>query len=182
MTETELKLFDPEAVIKNLPLQDKMVVLDLGCGSGYFSLPLARMVRPSGKVIAIDIWKPALDVLTLKAKLAGLFNIIETKQLDIENPAGFGLGAESVDVVLISNVLFQIENKAQVFKEVFRVLKNNGYLVVIEWYPEKLPQNQFLYAINKEDLVKLLIELGFKPDREVLSTATHYGLLFRKFS
>lgn len=179
-TETELKLFDPEAVIKNLPIQDRMLILDLGCGSGYFTLPLARMIRPMGKVIAIDIWKPALDVLTLKAKLAGLFDVIETRQQDIESPKGLGLETGSVDLVLISNVLFQIENKKQVFEEIFRVLKNNGYLAVIEWQSEKLPQNQFFYPINKEELIKLLVSLGFKPDRDILNTATHYGLLFRK--
>lgn len=179
-TNMEASFINPNEVVKNLPLHDGMVVADLGCGSGFFSLAMAQIVKPTGKIIAIDIWKPALDTLGLKAKLAGLFNIIETKQVNLENPKGTGLNKESVDLVLISNVLFQIDDKEMLFQEIWRILKYNGYLVLLEWHPEKLPNSHLLKPVGYEALLKILLDIGFKRDRDILFTATHYGLLLKK--
>jgi len=171
---------NPQEIIKNLPLQEGMVVADFGCGSGFFSLAMAEKIKPNGQVVAIDIWKPALDVLTLKAKLTGLFNIIETKQGDLEAPKTLNLKENYFDLVLVSNVLFQIEDKTAVLKEAYRILKPNGYLVIIEWQPEKLPNAPLLKAIDKEPLIKLVAEIGFEIDREIASLPTHYSLLAKK--
>jgi len=176
----EASFINPNEVVKNLPLHDGMVVVDLGCGSGFFSLAMAKLVRPSGLVVALDIWKPALNTLNLKAKLAGLFNIIETKQVDLESPKGTGLNKESVDLAFISNVLFQIEDKNKLFQEILRILKPNGYLALIEWHPEKLPNAHLLKPIGHDEVLKMLIEIGFKTDRDILFTNTHYGILVKK--
>lgn len=170
---------NPQTVVNLLPLKEGMVVADFGCGSGFFSLAMAQIVKPSGKVVALDIWKPSLETLAFRAKAAGLFNIIETKWANLEEPKGSGLPNNSCDLVLISNLLFQVENKTNVILEAKRVLKNNGKLVVIDWQPDKLPSPQKLFPIPKQELLSILEENGFELEREIAVGVTHYGFLLK---
>jgi ubiquinone/menaquinone biosynthesis C-methylase UbiE len=170
---------NPEAIIKLLPLKEEMTVADFGCGSGYFSLALAKALRPRGRVIALDIWKPSLEALEFRSKLEGLFNIIETKWANLEEERGSGLPNDSCDLVLISNILFEIEKKDKIIEEAKRILKPEGFLVLIEWYPEKLPNREALFPINKDEALGLVEKYGFKLERELSLGITHYGFLLK---
>ena len=171
---------NPKDIVKNLNLHDNMIVADFGCGSGFFSLAMANLIRPSGKIIAIDIWKPALDALNLKAKLAGVYNIIESKQIDLEQENNPTLTKETVDLVLISNMLFQTEQKEIVLQNAWNFLKKDGYLAILEWEPDKLPNAYALKPITKDELLALCQKVGFISDREIVSNETHYGILMKK--
>ena len=170
---------NPQEIVKLLPLTNEMTIADFGCGSGYFSLALAKALKPSGRVIALDIWKPALETLEFRAKLEGLFNIIETKWANLEIPKGSGLPNNSCDLVFMSNILFQVKDKKVIIEEAKRVLKPGGYLVVIEWVPEKLPNREVLFPISKEDMLSLLEQQGFSLQRELPLGITHYGFLLK---
>ena len=84
---------------------------------------------------------------------------------------------DSCDLVLISNILFEVEKKEKLIQEAKRVLKLEGYLVLIEWYPDKLPSQKKLYPINKDESVDLLEKSGFRVERELSLGLTHYGFL-----
>ncbi|MBP8617615.1 MAG: hypothetical protein BWY48_00072 [Parcubacteria group bacterium ADurb.Bin305] len=170
---------NPQAVVNLLPLKEGMIVADFGCGSGFFSLAIAQIVKPSGKVIALDIWKPSLETLTFRAKASGLANVIETRWANLEAPQGSTLPNNYCDLVLMSNVLFQIENKTAVILEAKRVLKNTGKLVVIDWQSDKLPSPQKLFPISKPELLSLLEDNGFELERELAVGAAHYGFLLK---
>lgn len=169
--------FNPAEIVKTLPLKEGMVVADFGSGSGYFSLATAKIVRPSGRVIALDIWKPSLEALEFRAKMEGLLNIIETKWANLEEERGSKLPNASCDLVLITNILFEVENKKEFLLEVKRVLKPEGYIVVIEWHPDKLPAQKQLLPFSKEDALMLIEKLGFQIERELPLGITHYGFL-----
>lgn len=168
---------NPDEIVKALPLKEGMTVADFGSGAGYFSLAMARCLKPSGRVIALDIWKPSLEALEFRSKLEGLFNIIEPRWANLEGEKGSNLPNDSCDLVLVSNVLFEVEKKDNLIKEAKRVLKPEGYLVLIEWYPEKLPSPQKLYPLSKEECINLLEKSGFQIERELALGLTHYGFL-----
>ncbi|MGB9763242.1 MAG: class I SAM-dependent methyltransferase [Minisyncoccia bacterium] len=170
---------NPQTIVNLLPLTENMVVADFGCGNGYFSLELARKVKPNGKVIALDIWKPSLESLSFKSKIEGLNNIIQTKWANLELEKGSGLENKSCDLVFMSNILFEIKDKKQLIKEAERILKPNGFLVVIEWEPNKLPNSQFLFPLTKDEAIELIESFGFHLERELVVAITHYGLLFK---
>lgn len=170
---------NPEAIVKLLPLKEEMTVADFGCGAGYFSLAIAKAIRPSGRVIALDIWKPSLEALEFRSKLEGLFNIIETKWANLEQEKGSGLPNDSCDLVLISNILFEIEKKDIIIEEAKRILKPEGFLVLIEWHPDKLPNREALFPIKREEALALVEKYGFKLERELSLGITHYGFLFK---
>ena len=170
---------NPPDIINLLPLKEGMLVADFGCGNGYFSLEIAKRLKPSGKVIALDIWKPSLEALSFRAKLEGLVNIIETKWANLEQEKGSGLANNSCDLVFIANILFEIEKKDIILNEAKRVLKSEGHLVLIEWEPEKLPNKNFLYPISKQESLERLEKLGFQIERELSLGITHYGFLMK---
>ncbi len=172
-----MNFLNPSEVVKLLPLKEGMKVADFGCGSGYFSLAIAKFVQPGGKVIALDIWKPSLDSLKFRAQTAGLGSIIKTQWADLEKERGSQLPNNSCDLVLISNILFETENKEAVLKEARRVLKPEGFIALIEWEVNQLPSRELLHPIAKDDALILLDKYGFKIERELPLGPTHYGFL-----
>jgi len=168
---------NPSEITKLLPLKEGMKVADFGCGSGHFSLAIAKLIQPGGMVIALDIWKPALDSLKFRAKIAGLSNLIKTQWANLEEKHGSHLPNNSCDLVLVSNILFEVEDKDTIITEARRILKPGGFLVLLEWKPEKLPSQKSLYPLPKDDALALLEKYGFKLERELPLGITHYGFL-----
>lgn len=174
----------PQEVIKIFNLEPGMVVADFGCGMGHYSLLAARQVGDGGVVYAIDIQKELLQAVRSRAELEKIKNL-QIIWADLDLPNGSKLKDESVDFVILSNILFQSENRAQLIKEAFRILKINGRVGVVEWEPHKKeltlkagppPENR----ISKEDLKNLFVTNGFKLEREFSPGEGHYGLIFLK--
>jgi len=170
---------NPPDITNLLPLKEGMVIADFGCGNGYFTLEMAKRLKPSGKIIALDIWKPSLEALSFRARLEGLNNIIETKWANLEQEKGSGLTNDSCDLVFIANILFEIEKKNIIIAEAKRILKPEGFLVLIEWEPDKLPNKNFLFPISKQESLELLEKYGFQLERELSLGITHYGFLMK---
>jgi ubiquinone/menaquinone biosynthesis C-methylase UbiE len=131
---------------------------DFGCGSGYFSVLLAQSVLPSGTIYAIDILEDELKSAQEFANNLGVKNIRFLRQ-DLEKNSG--LANNQVDFVFISQVLYQSKEPQKIIKEAFRVIKNNGFLIVYE------PQaSNFLFSGQKvhsqEEIEKICTEIGFK--------------------
>lgn len=172
----------PAKVIENLDLGPAMTVADFGCGSGHYSLEAARKMSKSGKVYAIDIQQEAISFVRSQAKLESLVNI-ETIRADLETPDATRLRKDSVDLVIISNILFQAENKKQIIQEAFRILKSGGRTAIIEWDVENQtgafgPQME--KRITPQNAKDLFAEAGFVFEKEFNPGEHHYGLIFKK--
>lgn len=170
----------PEEVIKNIGLEPGMVVADFGAGSGHYSIAAAKIVRKTGKVYSIDIQKELLNAIKSTAAINNLSNI-EIIWSDLEIPEGSRLASGSVDVVIISNILFQVGNKEAVAKEAYRIAKDDGKTAVIEWSAESGKTGPPLESrISKSDCLDLFAKNGFNPEKEFIAGENHYGLLFKK--
>lgn len=170
----------PEEIVKNFELDPGMVVADFGCGSGHYSISAARLVGNSGTVYAIDVQKELLQSVKSQAKIRNLKNI-EIILANLEIPGASRLADGSVDFVIISNILFQAENREAVVKEVCRVLKNHGEAAVIEWGKENEKIGPPMEKrIKKEDAQALFFNEGFKLEKEFSAGEHHYGLIFKK--
>jgi len=108
---------NPNEVLKQVELQKSMIAVDFGCGSGGWAIPLAKKLE-DGKVFAIDILEEPLSALRAKIKLEKVFNI-EPIKADVEKTSR--LTSESCDLVLMSNLLFQVEDIKKVLEEGKRV-------------------------------------------------------------
>ena len=104
-------------------------VADVGAGAGYYSMRLSRMVGPTGKVFAEDIWAPALHWLALRVKLFDLPNV-EVVKGDDDNPK---LPANSLAAVLVVNSYHHFEKYQTMCEQILRSLKPGGRLVIADY-------------------------------------------------
>jgi ubiquinone/menaquinone biosynthesis C-methylase UbiE len=129
-------LVQPSArVIERSGIKPGMTVLDLGCGSGAFTLPAARVVGERGKIYAIDIQLVMLRQLERRLARAGSHDInnVELKQASAyELP----LPDESLDLVMSVAAFQEIPDKLRALREVKRVLKKGGTLALTEFVPD----------------------------------------------
>lgn len=171
---------NPERIVSRIDIRPGMAVADFGCGSGHFAIPAARLVGASGKVFAIDIQKHAIELIQSRANLEHLLQI-EPLWADLEAPEGSRLSASSLDVVIISNILFQAERKQEVIKEALRVLKPGAHLAIIEWDETPFPAGPPMISRMSRRSAQSLIEgVGFSIEKEFDAGSHHYGLLFKK--
>src|SRR3990167_4553293 len=122
----------PEKIVSEFGVREGMSVADFGSGAVYFTIILGQMVGESGKVYALDIQETALDNVRVKARAVGLKNI-EAIRTNLEVVGSSGLPDSSQDIVLLANILFQSDKKAEIIREAKRVLKDSGRLVLIDW-------------------------------------------------
>ncbi|MDF1498236.1 MAG: class I SAM-dependent methyltransferase [Patescibacteria group bacterium] len=169
---------NPDAIIKEINIKSGMFVADFGCGAGYFSIPVAKLVTNSGKVYAVDVLSSSLELVSSKAKLYGLLNV-ETIRGNVEVIGGSKIEDNSVDVVILANILFQCSDYNSLLGESKRILKDNGNIVIIDWIPDKVPIGpRFEHCVSQEDLEKISIKNGLKIIKKLNAGSRHYGMIF----
>jgi len=167
----------PDQVIQSLGLHQGDEVADLGAGSGYFTVRLAREVGPSGKVYAVDVDQQMLDYIERRAEEEKLDNI----QTILADPNDPKLGSASVDLIFICDVLHHISNRGEYYPKLFRALRLGGRLVNIDFQKRKLPVGPpEEMKIDKKDCIKEIEAGGFDFVKEFEFPKYQYFLLFEK--
>ncbi len=171
---------NPKRNIEQLALEQGMNVADFGAGAGYLAVEAAEVVGKKGRVYVIDIQQELLTKATHLAQEHHLESIIFIHG-DLEKENGSTLPDESVDVVIISNLLFQVEDKNAVFAEANRILKKNGKVLIVDWresFGGVGPQPE--YVLSEEEVRSLAEKNGFEFVSNIDAGAYHYGLIFKK--
>jgi ubiquinone/menaquinone biosynthesis C-methylase UbiE len=169
---------DPRSNVLQMGLREGMKVGDFGAGSGHFSLAAAGVVGQEGKVYAIDVQEDVLAHLHDSMQRAGYRNV-ETIWGDIEKVGGTKLRDQSLDAVILSNILFQIGSKGDVVKEIKRVLKSDGKLLVVDWagaYGGMGPAPD--HVVTEHEAEELFITGGFYKVKDFRAGPHHYAILF----
>ena len=168
----------PEEIIQQLNIGKEEIVADWGCGAGYFTIPLAEMAE-KGKVYALDILDTALESVKGRAKLEAIFNI-ETRQCNLEKPSASGLADNSIDLILLANILFQSSQKPAIIKEAKRVLKQDGEIAIIDWKPNQPMGPPSNLIISPDKIKEITRNQGLSFKREFPVDKYHWGMVFTK--
>ncbi len=166
---------NPSEVLKQLKLKKEMVAADFGSGAGGWALPLAKILE-EGKVYAIDILEEPLSALKAKIKLGKIFNI-ELIKSDVNQTSK--LTPESCDLVLMTNLLFESEDKKRVLEEGKRVLKKGAKLLIVDWKLD-VPLGPKEGRVSAKEVKALSEELDLKVEREFEAGLYHWGLILVK--
>ncbi len=137
-----------------------MTVLEPGCAMGFFTLPLARLVGPGGRVVAVDIQPGMLAVLARRARKAGLAERIEIRTAQ-QDSLGIGDLDRSVDFAAAIHVVHEMSGPDAFFAEVRQALKPGGRLLVIE------PKGH-VSAENFSQTLDIAEKSGFSRDTDFL--------------
>jgi ubiquinone/menaquinone biosynthesis C-methylase UbiE len=137
-------------------VREGMVVLEPGCAMGFFTLPLARMVGPAGRVIALDIQDKMLSVLARRAQKAGLLDRIDLRRIRADS---YGLEDISgrADFAAAIHVVHEIPDKAMFFTEMWNALRPGGRLLMVE------PRGHVSKS-HFEGTLAVAAKAGFIPD------------------
>jgi ubiquinone/menaquinone biosynthesis C-methylase UbiE len=173
----ESEFLNPEKVLDQLDLSPNMIAADFGSGAGGWALPLAKRLK-EGKVFAIDIQKEPLSALEGKAKAGRIFNI-QTIVSDLEEKKGSKLGDNFVDLVLMTNLLFQLDDIKKVLEEGKRVLKKGGKILIVDWIKDN-PLTPEIEWVDFERVKTIAKEIGLKMEKEFKTGTYHHSLILIK--
>jgi ubiquinone/menaquinone biosynthesis C-methylase UbiE len=117
----------PDDVVERLAVHSGMRVADIGAGTGYFALPLARAVGPLGTVFAVDVQPEMLD--KLRSKLEASLPV----QLVTGEATRTTLGDGSVDLAFLANVWHEIDERSAALVELARIVRPGGRVAILDW-------------------------------------------------
>ena len=149
---------DPIVILSFSPINAYDTVADIGCGPGYFTLPLAKaLVR--GKVLALDLDDEMLAACRERVAEARLGNVEILKCSEFEFP----IEAGSVDGVFLAFVIQASPDKGRFLKAVREVIQPRGWCSVLEWYRKETEMGPPLERrIDPEDLEVMARDAGFR--------------------
>ena len=158
----------PEKTLVKAGIRPGDILLDLGCGTGYFALPAARLVGPKGLVYAVDVSGVMLAELRSKTASLGVFNI-HTSQLSRTKPE---IPEADYTMALLANVLHEVDDKKPFMTSIGAALKPGTRLAVIEWKKAATPKGPPLRERLSEDEMQVLLKkAGFsEPDSVELTS------------
>jgi len=153
---------DCRLLIEALAIKPGQTVCDIGCGNGFYTLEIARLVGPQGTVYAVDIQPEMLRMLAHRAAETGLANIrpILGSPIDPRLPAG------ELDLILCVDVYHEFSHPAEMLARLRESLATDGRLVLAEFRGEDpaVPIKP-LHKMTKAQVCKELEPAGFRLDR-----------------
>jgi ubiquinone/menaquinone biosynthesis C-methylase UbiE len=151
---------------------------DIGCGIGFYTLPMAEQWKTSRKVIAVDRSTPALEELDKRIEDLELTNVQIQQSVSDRIP----IEDASIDLTNIGNVYHEVKGRLNFLKEIYRILRPGGTMLIIDWDPEEdlgigPPVKQ---RIPKNQVLQDLEFAGFTDIKNHFVFAGHYALTARR--
>ena len=151
---------------------------DIGCGIGFYTLPMAEQWKTSRKIIAVDRSTPALEELDKRIEDLDLANVQIKQSVSDRIP----IEDASIDLANIGNVYHEIKGRLNFLKEIYRILKPGGTMLLIDWDPDEdlgigPPVVQ---RIPRKQVLQDLEFAGFVNIREHFVFAGHYTLTAKR--
>jgi ubiquinone/menaquinone biosynthesis C-methylase UbiE len=169
------KLLPPHKLLELLEIQDNDILIDLGAGTGYFTIPAASLTR--NKVYALDVEPQMLQYLGKRVEEQKLDNV-ELIEGAIEH---IPLAGQIADHVIASFVLHEVEPLEKGLQEMSRVLKPGGKVLCIEWEKKQTVQGPPLHhRIQSNELAKAFDENGLLVEKLTYPSDQHYLIVARK--
>jgi len=171
ISEERKKELDPLKYLKEKGLKKGMAFADIGCGPGFFVFPASDIVGEKGKVYALDTQQEMLNELNKRNPSK---NVVALKSEETKLP----VEDKAVDIALMVFVLHEVHHPVEFLKEVKRILKPTGRLIVIDWekkVEEKGPP--FEERVPKEKVKEIFQQAGFKKIEASSLNPSHYEVV-----
>jgi ubiquinone/menaquinone biosynthesis C-methylase UbiE len=156
----------PEVILHD-HVREGSVVMDIGCGPGYFSIPMAKMIGDKGKVIAVDLQKEMLHKLKMKAEKMNLNDRFVFHNCTVDD---IGI-SEKVDFVLTFWMVHEVQNIDIFFQQLIRTMKPGSVYMLVE--PKlHVPLERY------KEIVNAAAKAGLRPSAN-LKVRLSRGVVFK---
>jgi len=173
-----LSFENPNVILSEAGVKPGDIAADIGCGTGFFTLPLANLVGETGKVFALDTSLTMIKQLGRKTRSLRQVEPFHSR----ENR--FPLKDENLDFVLLANMIHELDDRRLFFREVWRVVKPGGRICVVDWKRKRMdigPPIKIRFTKNR--IKEMLRQSGFSQIRSLSPLPFHNGLIaFKSFS
>jgi SAM-dependent methyltransferase len=151
---------EPAKLLASLEVQDGQTVCDLGCGNGFYTLQLAELVGPRGRVLAIDIQPEMLQMLADRAEARGVPNVVPIEGA-VDDPR---LPEGAVDLVLLVDVYHEFSHPPEMLAAIRKSLRPKGRITLVEFRAEDpdVPIKP-LHKMTQAQCLKEFVANGYKP-------------------
>ncbi len=167
----------PEAILTQIGLRPGFTFIDVGCGSGYFTIPAAKLVGADGRVYGLDNDATVIRLLRQRARKSSLSNVT----LKVGAAEKIILCDECADRVFFSLVLHDFTDPARVLMNAVRMVKIDGKIVDLDWKKEKTSMGPPVeIRFSEEKAVTLMTETGFEPEQVKTIDPYHYLIIARR--
>jgi len=170
----------PENNLSQFGLSEGMKVADLGSGSGHYTFAAASLVGDTGRVFSVEVQKELLQRIKNENETRRFGNV-EVIWGDIEEVQGTKIADRYIDAAILSNVLFQVEDKAATLAEAFRITKPGGRLLIVDWsesFGGMGPQSE--HVLSPDKAREFAEQAGFVFEKTISTGAHHYGFIMKK--
>ena len=163
---------NPDKIISEADVKTGYIVADIGCGTGFFTIPLARYVGESGKVYALDTSPPMIRELRKRVK-----NLKQVKPI-LSGENKFPLKESILDFTLLVNMIHELEDWKLFLKEVWRILKPGGKICVVDFKKKKMEFGPpFDIRLTKKRIKEMLQQSGYSRIKSLSLLPFHNGLI-----
>jgi len=172
-----MNFIDPKTTIQQMGLRIGMKVGDFGAGSGHYTIAAASLVGGEGRVYAIDVQEDILKHIHNLAKDNKLNNI-ETVCGNFEKQFGTKLREKVLDAAILSNTLFQLDDRKVAIEEIKRTLKSGGILLVVDWagaYGGIGPTPEMI--VSEHAAQEMFLNAGFHKVKDIAPAPHHYSFV-----
>jgi SAM-dependent methyltransferase len=174
---------DPATVLKQVGIRTGMIVIDLCCGDGWFTLQIAKIVT---HVVAVDIDATLLEVAKLRLAESGYANsdFIPGNAYDVAN-----LVPQPADFVFLANAFHGVPERTRLVRGVAGALKPGGLFAIVNWHARPREETTILgeprgplteLRITPETTIAAVEPVGFSLDQIIELPQYHYGAIFKK--
>lgn len=165
----------PEVVIEALGPRAGQSVADIGAGTGYFTVRMAPVVGPQGRVFAVDVEPSMVEYIRERAAKAGLENV----EAVVTAPDAPGLEPASVDLVFICNTWHHISDRLHYLDALRAVLRPGGRVAIVDFKPGDLPVGPPPgHKLAGEDVIAEFTEAGWTLREQLDVLPYQYVLVF----
>lgn len=165
-------------MLSSLGVRPGMTVFDMGCGNGFYTVPLAKMVGERGKVYAVDIQPKMLEFLKTRAEKAGVAERIEPILGELWDPK---LPEGKIDLILLVDVYHEFSHPEEMLAAMRKSLAPEGKIVLVEFRGEdpEVPIKPE-HKMTKEQIMKELPPNGYKLVKEFNRLPWQHMMWFAK--
>ena len=166
---------DPSRVMARLPLRPYQVLADIGCGPGYFTIPLAKYLF-DGKLFAVDVQQEMLVAVKRELDRVRLTNVelvlSEEKKLPFED--------DSLDGAFAAFMMHEADDRSALLEDTRRCLRGGGWLAMLEWHKREMDEGPPLEdRIDETELREAAQEVGFRLTASQSLNDRQYMVLMR---
>ena len=173
-----LKILNPEVIWTKADLRDAEVVVDIGAGTGFFALPFSKNLK-AGKIYACDTSDVMIEWMKNNLPVESQGMIIPLKMAESSVP----LHDSIANLVYMINLHHELEDPVMILKESFRILRDGGKLIIIDWKKEETPEGPPLaIRVTEETIERQMLACDFTNIKKHAVLPYHNFLIGEKSS